>query len=98
MDVAMGLISVAPAYVALVAEAWIDAGIARGIPADQASQLVAEAIAGSGDLLVARGVDTLGCGALSRPPAGSPPRGSPRWRARAYGPRSATRSTPCSTT
>jgi pyrroline-5-carboxylate reductase len=59
MDVAMGLISVAPAYVALVAEAWIDAGIARGMPAEKAAQLVAEAIAGSGDLLVAKGVDTL---------------------------------------
>jgi pyrroline-5-carboxylate reductase len=59
MDVAMALISVAPAYVALVAEAWIDAGVAHGMPADVASQLVAEAIAGSADLLLANDVDTL---------------------------------------
>lgn len=59
MDVAMALISVAPAYVALIAEAWIDAGVAHGIRAAQASELVAEAIAGSADLLLANGVDTL---------------------------------------
>jgi pyrroline-5-carboxylate reductase len=59
MDVAMALISVAPAYVALVAEAWIDAGVAHGMPAELASQLVAEAIAGSADLLLANDVDTL---------------------------------------
>lgn len=59
MDVAMALIAVAPAYVALVAEAWIDAGVARGMPASQAAQLVAEAIAGSAELLLDRNVDTL---------------------------------------
>jgi pyrroline-5-carboxylate reductase len=59
MDVAMALISVAPAYVALIAEAWIDAGVAHGVPADQAGQMVAEAIAGSADLLLANDVDTL---------------------------------------
>lgn len=59
MDVAMGLMSVAPAYVALIAEAWIDAGVARGMPAPQAAQLVAEAIAGSADLLLAEDLDTL---------------------------------------
>jgi pyrroline-5-carboxylate reductase len=59
MDVAMALIAVAPAYVALVAEAWIDAGVAHGVPAEQAGQMVAEAIAGSADLLLANDVDTL---------------------------------------
>lgn len=59
MDVAMGLISVAPAYVALIAEAWVDAGVARGLSADQAGQLVAEAIAGSAELLLAHDADTL---------------------------------------
>ncbi len=59
IDVAMGLMAVAPAYVALIAEAWIDAGIAHGMPAEQAAELVAEAIAGSADLLLAHGVDTL---------------------------------------
>jgi pyrroline-5-carboxylate reductase len=59
MDVAMALISVAPAYIALIAEAWIDAGVAHGMPADQAAKMVAEAIAGSADLLLANDVDTL---------------------------------------
>jgi pyrroline-5-carboxylate reductase len=59
MDVAMALISVAPAYVALIAEAWIDAGVAHGVPSEQAAQMVAEAIAGSADLLLANDVDTL---------------------------------------
>jgi pyrroline-5-carboxylate reductase len=59
IDVAMALISVAPAYIALIAEAWIDAVVARGMPADQASAMVAEAIAGSAELLSANDVDTL---------------------------------------
>lgn len=59
MDVAMALIAVAPAYVALVAEAWVDAGVARGMPARLAGDLVAEAVAGSAELLIAREVDTL---------------------------------------
>ena len=40
VDVAMGLMSCAPAYVALVAEAQIDAGVRRGIPAAQGAELV----------------------------------------------------------
>jgi pyrroline-5-carboxylate reductase len=59
IDVAMGLIGVAPAYVALIAEAWADAGIAHGMPAEQAAELVGEAIAGSAELLRARNHDTL---------------------------------------
>jgi len=59
IDVAMGLIGVAPAYVALIAEAWSDAGVAHGLPADLAAKLVVEAIAGSADLLLAHEVDTL---------------------------------------
>src|SRR4051812_29334254 len=35
VDVAMGLMSNAPAYYALVAEAQIDAGVRRGVPAQQ---------------------------------------------------------------
>ena len=60
IDVAMGLMAVAPAYVALIAEAWIDAGVAHGMPAEQAGELVGEAIAGSADLLLAHDLDTLG--------------------------------------
>lgn len=59
IDVAMALISVAPAYVALIAEAWIDAVVGRGMPADQAATMVADAIAGSAELLIANDIDTL---------------------------------------
>jgi len=59
IDVAMALISVAPAYVALIAEAWVDAVVARGMPADQASAMIGDAIAGSAALLIANDADTL---------------------------------------
>jgi pyrroline-5-carboxylate reductase len=59
IDVAMALISVAPAYIALIAEAWVDAVVARGMPAGQASAMIGDAIAGSADLLIANDADTL---------------------------------------
>jgi pyrroline-5-carboxylate reductase len=59
VDVAMGLMSCAPAYVALVAEAQVDAGVRRGIPPAQASALVTETLAGTAELLRRRGFDTL---------------------------------------
>ena len=40
IDVAMGLMSNAPAYYALVAEAQVDAGVRQGIPPRQAAELV----------------------------------------------------------
>ena len=59
VDVAMGLMSCAPAYVALVAEAQIDAGVRRGIPAAQGARLVVETLAGTAELLRSRGYDTV---------------------------------------
>ncbi len=59
VDVAMGLMSCAPAYVALVAEAQVDAGVRRGIPAAQGAQLVVQTLAGTAELLRRRGYDTL---------------------------------------
>jgi pyrroline-5-carboxylate reductase len=59
LDVATGLMSCAPAYVALVAEAQIDAGVRRGIPAADAAPLVVETLAGTAELLRRRGYDTL---------------------------------------
>jgi len=58
VDVAMGLMSCAPAYVALVAEAQVDAGVRRGIPAPQGAQLVVQTFAGTAELLRRRGYDT----------------------------------------
>jgi pyrroline-5-carboxylate reductase len=59
VDVAMGLMSCAPAYVALVAEAQIDAGVRRGIPAAQGAELVVQTLAGTAELLRRRGNDTI---------------------------------------
>ena len=59
LDVATGLMACAPAYVALVAEAQIDAGVRRGIPAADAAPLVVETLAGTAELLRRRGYDTL---------------------------------------
>lgn len=59
VDVAMGLMSCAPAYVALVAEAQIDAGVRRGIPAAQGAQLVVQTLAGTAELLRRRDNDTV---------------------------------------
>src|SRR5580692_529221 len=58
VDVAMGLMSCAPAYVALVAEAQIDAGVRHGIPAAQGAELVVQTLAGTAELLRRRDNDT----------------------------------------
>jgi pyrroline-5-carboxylate reductase len=59
VDVAMGLMSCAPAYVALVAEAQVDAGVRRGIPATQGAELVVQTLSGTAELLRRRGYDTV---------------------------------------
>lgn len=59
VDVATGLMSCSPAYVALVAEAQIDAGVRRGIPAAQGAELVVQTLAGTAELLRRRGFDTV---------------------------------------
>lgn len=59
IDVAMALMSCGPAYVALVAEAQIDAGVRRGVPAAQGAELVVQTLAGTAELLRRRGNDTL---------------------------------------
>jgi pyrroline-5-carboxylate reductase len=59
MEVATGLSGVLPAYLALFAEAQIDAGIRHGLPAPQATELVTAALPGAAAMLRARGGDTL---------------------------------------
>jgi pyrroline-5-carboxylate reductase len=75
VDVAMGLMSCAPAYVALVAEAQVDAGARRGIPPMQASELVTETLAGTAELLRKRGYDTLAVRREVTSPGGATARG-----------------------
>jgi pyrroline-5-carboxylate reductase len=59
VDAAMCLMSCGPAYVALVAEAQIDAGVRYGIPASAGAQLVVQTLAGTAELLRRRSYDTL---------------------------------------
>jgi pyrroline-5-carboxylate reductase len=59
VDVAMGLMSCGPAYVALVAEAQVDAGVRHGIPAAQGAALIVQTLAGTAELLRRRDYDTL---------------------------------------
>jgi len=75
IDIAMGLMSCAPAYVALVAEAQVDAGVRAGLPADIAGELVGANLAGTAALLQARGMDTLGVRRSVTSPGGTTARG-----------------------
>jgi pyrroline-5-carboxylate reductase len=75
MLVAGGISGVGPAYVALVAEAWVDAAVRRGMPAPLASQLVTETLGGTAALLRAHGHDTLAVRRGVASPGGTTARG-----------------------
>jgi pyrroline-5-carboxylate reductase len=75
MSVATGLMSCAPAYVALVAEAQVDSGVRAGLPADLAGELVVANLAGTAALLQARGMDTLAVRRAVTSPGGITARG-----------------------
>ncbi|HEV7750372.1 MAG TPA: pyrroline-5-carboxylate reductase dimerization domain-containing protein [Baekduia sp.] len=75
VDAAMGLMSCAPAYVALLAEAQVDAGVRHGVPPDKAAQMVVQTFAGTAALLRARGNDTLAVRREVTSPGGSTARG-----------------------
>jgi pyrroline-5-carboxylate reductase len=57
MELATGVMGVGPAYLALVVEAWTDAVAKRGLPRELASELAARTMAGTAELLEARGGD-----------------------------------------
>jgi pyrroline-5-carboxylate reductase len=75
VDVAMGLMSNAPAYYALVVEAQVDAGVRHGLTPDQASRLVVQTMAGTAELLRRQGYDTLAARRAVTSPGGSTARG-----------------------
>lgn len=75
IDVAMGLQGVGPAYVALIVEAWVDAGVRRGLSPEQASELAVETVAGSAELLRARDADTFALRRAVTSPGGATARG-----------------------
>jgi len=75
MDVATGASGVTPAYVALVAEAMIEACVKHGLKQDIAARLVVGALEGSAALLAARDADTLAVRREVTSPGGSTARG-----------------------
>lgn len=75
VDVAMGLMSNAPAYMALVVEAQVDAGVRRGLPAPLAAELATQTMGGTAALLAARDYDTLAVRREVTSPGGSTARG-----------------------
>ena len=66
---------VAPAYAALVAEAWVDAAVRRGLPAPEAGRLVGAALEGAMTLLREQGMDTLAVRRAVTSPGGVTARG-----------------------
>jgi pyrroline-5-carboxylate reductase len=75
IDAAAAVMSVGPAYQALVAEAQVDAGVRYGLAPELASRLVIETMAGSAELLAARDYDTLTVRREVTSPGGSTARG-----------------------
>jgi pyrroline-5-carboxylate reductase len=75
MTVAGGCSGVGPAYWALLVEAQIDAAVRRGIPAAEATKLIAGTMRGTAELLHARGVDTLALRREVTSPGGTTSRG-----------------------
>lgn len=75
MGVATATTGVSPAYVALVAEAMVDAAVKHGLKADLAGELVVEVLAGSAELLRKHGGDTLAMRREVTSPGGSTARG-----------------------
>ena len=75
VDAAMNLMSCAPAYDALIAEAQIEAGVRRGLPPALATTMVIETMAGTAALLRAKDGDTRGVREAVTSPGGSTARG-----------------------
>lgn len=75
IDAAMAVMGVGPAYLALLAEAQVDAAIRYGLGAPLAGQLVVETMAGTAALLSAREYDTLVVRREVTSPGGSTARG-----------------------
>ncbi|MBA2346919.1 MAG: pyrroline-5-carboxylate reductase [Solirubrobacterales bacterium] len=70
-----GISGVGPAYVALFAEAWIDAGVRAGLKPEQASALVLDTVNGAAELIRAHGGDTLAVRRSVTSPGGTTARG-----------------------
>ena len=58
LEPAMALMSCGPAFMALVAESFVDAGVHHGLARDDASRMIAETMAGTAEYLKAHDLDT----------------------------------------
>jgi pyrroline-5-carboxylate reductase len=75
IEPAMALMSCGPAFMALVAEAFADAGAAHGLSRDDASRMIVETMAGTAAYLAERGYDTEALRARVATPGGATERG-----------------------
>lgn len=75
VEPAMALMSCGPAFMALVAESLIDAGVLHGLDPDDAAAMVVETMAGSASVLRETGWDTRGLRRRVTSPGGSTARG-----------------------
>jgi pyrroline-5-carboxylate reductase len=75
LDVATAVMGTTPAYVALLVEAHVDGAVKHGMPAARAAELFVETLAGTAELLAARGYDTLAVRREVTSPGGSTARG-----------------------
>lgn len=75
LTVATATMGVVPAYLALVAEAHVDAAVRHGLPAGVASELTLASMAGTARLAAARDGDTLAVRREVASPGGSTARG-----------------------
>lgn len=75
IEPAMALMSCGPAFVALVAEAMVDAGVRHGLQPADASLMAVETLGGTAGVLRAGGYDTAGLRRRVTSPGGSTARG-----------------------
>jgi pyrroline-5-carboxylate reductase len=74
-DTASAVSGVGPAYLALLAEAQIDAAVRHGLPSVLADRIVVETMDGTAELLAQRGYDTRAIRREVTSPGGSTARG-----------------------
>jgi pyrroline-5-carboxylate reductase len=75
IEPAMALMSCGPAFVALVAEAMVDAGVRHGLQPGDAGVMAVETMAGTAAMLRANDLDTAGLRRRVTSPGGSTARG-----------------------
>ena len=75
VDTGMALMSCGPAFLSLVVEAMVDAGVLHGLQPDDAGRMAVETMAGTAAVLRERDLDTKGLRRRVTSPGGSTARG-----------------------